>query len=111
MGTVGFSVTLFYTDNILFALVAAFFLSLVCVLALRVAVICATSAVSAIVVADMLSALLPSVAFLAPSVGNWSVLAVIGVLAVVFAVIQFIITRKRPDRKTEPKADVSDAYL
>ena len=94
MGIVGFSVVLFYTDNLLLALVGAFLLALICVLLLRISVIGATSLAAATLLVGILSALFPRLALLAPCAGNWWALAIIAAVAVVFAVFQLLTTRK-----------------
>ena len=94
MALVGFILTYFYFKNVVLAIGGAILLALLCVCVLRIAFILLTSVVAAFVAVEMVAALVPTVELLQLSYTNLLGFAVVGVAALVFVVLQLIITRK-----------------
>ena len=93
MGVIGYVVTSFYIDNTFLEIGGAILLAFVSMFLIRFAFIVLTAFPAGMLVVSFLSAILPDVALLDLSEG-WIGLAIAGGVALVFTVVQLIITRK-----------------
>ncbi len=98
MGIIGVVLTYFYSQNILLAIGGGLFLALLAMYMIRFAFVLLTSLAAGFVGVSVLSAVLPDVAILKISLENWIGIAIAGGVALVFIIIQMIITRN--DQKT-----------
>lgn len=93
MGVIGYVVTAFYVDNLFLELGGAILLAFLSMFFIRVSFILLTAIPVGVLTVSFLSAILPDVAFLSLSEG-WIGFAIAGGIALVFTVVQLIITRK-----------------
>ena len=93
MGIIGYVVTSFYVDNLFLEIGGAILLAFLSMFFIRLAFILLTSVPAGLLVVSFLSQILPDVAVLNLSEG-WIGLAIAGGVALVFTVVQLIITRK-----------------
>ncbi len=116
MAALGYIMAYFYTQNIFLALGGAVLLALLCMFFVRVSFIILTSVAGGFLATAMLGGILPGVAVLQFTANNWLALGIAGGIALIFAIIQLIITRKdKPivaspvkGKKAKKKADDED---
>ncbi|MBQ9785373.1 MAG: hypothetical protein IJW29_07715 [Clostridia bacterium] len=101
MAVAGFSVTYFYTQNVLLALLGALVLALICAFLMRVAFIVVSSLVGGTIAVSLLGLLFPRVDALQLEAGNWTAIGVVVGVSLVFAVFQFAVSMKKSPKKEQ----------
>ncbi len=91
---IGYCVTMFYTENLILAIGGAVLLAMLSVSLIRTVFIFSTSFFCGMITVSFLSKLLPVLTFLQFGQGRWGALITAGVLAILYAVVQFVINRK-----------------
>ncbi len=109
MGLIGFVLAYFYTQNLVISIGGALFLALLSMFVIRFAFVLLTSVVAGVVGVTMVSAILPDVAILKISLDNWIGFAIAGGAALVFIIIQMLITRNDSGAPREKRGKVKVA--